>query len=447
MYAGAYAFGKTEVRTSVVNGQARKSDGHQKPREKWTVLIKDHHPGYITWEQFERNQVALSENAYMKSRMSRKSGRGGRSLLAGLLRCGQCGRMMTIRYSGHDGNTPFFRCRARTYYGVKGCASFNGWRADQAISSVLLQALEGPAVEAALEAAKRIEKQDTAWREALNLELEQAEYEARLAQRRYEAVDPDNRLVASELERRWNGTLTKVRDLKIKMEKSESVARATPAVDRETLLALAEDLPAVWNATETDMKLKQRIARILVQEIVVSFDDKKSEIVFVIHWNGGRHSELRVRKNKTGHHNRATDAEAINVIRQMSGRYPDDQIAATLNRLGFRTGYDHTWTKARIQNLRNKLELPACKSDERVPVMLTLEQAAERLQTNRTTVKRLIEEKILPATQIIPGAPWEIPEESVQSPTVLAAVKSVAVRPRIPRTENQVGQDNLFSTT
>src|SRR5215475_4167343 len=372
MYAGAYAFGKTEVRTSMVDGQARKSEGHQKPRENWTVLIRDHHPGYITWEQFERNQLVLSENAYMKSRMDRKSGRGGRSLLAGLLRCGRCGRMMTIRYSGHDGATPFFRCRARTYYGLKGCASFNGWRADQAISSELLQALEGPAVEAALEAVRRVEQQDTAWREALALELEQAEYEARLAQRRHEAVDPDNRLVASELETRWNGALVRVRELQVKMTKSESVARTAPAVDKEALLALAEDLPTVWNAPGTDMKLKQRIVRILIEEIIVSFDDKTSEVVFVIHWSGGRHSELRVRKNKTGHHNRATKAEAIEVIRQMSGRYPDEQIAATLNRLGFRTGFDHTWTKARIQNLRNKLELPACKSEERVPVMLTL---------------------------------------------------------------------------
>jgi excisionase family DNA binding protein len=447
MYAGAYAFGKTEVRTRVVGGQARKSDGHEKPRENWTVLIKDHHPGYITWEQFERNQSVLSENAYMKSRMGRKSGRGGRSLLAGLLRCGRCGRMMGIRYSGHDGNTPFFRCRARTYYGLKGCASFNGWRADQAVSRELLQALEGPAVEAALEAAGRVEQQDTAWREALALELQQAEYEARLAQRRYEAVDPDNRLVAGELETRWNSALGRVRELQAKMEKSESRVRATPAVDRESLLALAEDLPTVWNAPETDMKLKQRIARILIQEIVVDFDDEASETVFIIHWNGGRHSELRIHKNKTGHHNRATKAEAIEVIRRMSGRYEDNQIAATLNRLGFRTGYDHTWTKARIQNLRNKLELPPCNSGQRMSIMLTLEQAAERLNTNRTMIKRLIDEKILPATQVIPGAPWEIPEESVQSPAVITAVKIIAARPRIPRPEIEDGQELLFSTT
>jgi excisionase family DNA binding protein len=445
MYAGAYAFGKTEVRTIVIDGQARKSDGHQKPMERWTVLIKDHHPGYITWEQFERNQLILSENTYMESRMGRKSGRGGGSLLAGLLRCGRCGRMMGVHYSGHDGKTPSFRCRTQTNYGLKGCPIFHGWRADQAISSELLKALEGPAVEAALEASQRVAQQDTAWREALALELEQAEYEARLAQRRYEAVDPDNRLVASELETRWNSALARVRELQVKTEKSESITRAAPVVDKEALLALAEDLAAVWNAPATDMKLKQRIARILIQEIVVSFDEETSEIVLIIHWNGGRHSELRVRKNKTGHHNRTTKAEAIDVIRRMSGRYPDDQIAATLNRLGFRTAFDLTWTTLRIQTLRHRFDLPACNSSQCPPAMLTLEQAAERLRTNRKTVRRLIEKKILPATQIVPGAPWEISEESVQSSAVMEAIKRMATHPR-PRPENREGQESLFST-
>jgi excisionase family DNA binding protein len=176
----------------------------------------------------------------------------------------------------------------------------------------------------------------------------------------------------------------------------------------------------------------------------VSFDEKTSQIVFIIHWNGGRHSELRIRKNKTGYHNRATKAEAIDAIRRMSGRYPDAQIAATLNRLGFRTAFDLTWTTLRIQTLRHRFDLPACNSAH-APAMLTLEQAAEQLRINRKTVRRLIEKKILPATQIVPGAPWEISEESVQSSAVMEAIKRMATHPR-PRTENREGQESLFST-
>ena len=248
------------------------------------------------------------------------------------------------------------------------------------------------------------------------------------------------------METRWNIALARVHELKLKAEKSESITRAAPVVSKEALLALAEDLAAVWNAPATDMKLKQRIARILIQEIVVSFDEKASEIVFIIHWNGGRHSELRVRKNKTGYHNRTTRAEAIDVIRRMSGRYPDDQIAATLNLLGFRTAFGLKWTTLRIQTLRHRFDLPACNSGQCPPAILTLEQAAKRLRTNRKTVRRLIGKKILPATQVVPGAPWEISEESVQSSAVTEAIKKMTRRPR-PRPENWEAQESLFSTT
>jgi len=190
MYAGVYAFGKTEIRTTVVDGRARKTEGHRKPRESWAVLIRDHHPSYISWEQFERNQVLLSENAYMKSRMGRKSGRGGRSLLAGLLRCGRCGRMLNVSYTGPGGNTPHFDCRAMVNHGLKNCVGFTGWRPDRAVSGEILRVIEGSAVEAALEAAERVMQQDAEWRRALDLELEQACYEAGLAARRYESVDP-----------------------------------------------------------------------------------------------------------------------------------------------------------------------------------------------------------------------------------------------------------------
>ena len=208
MYAGGYAFGKTEARTKVVGGRARKTIGHFKPVENWMVLIRDHHPGYITWEQYERNQAMLADNAHMKSRMEPKAGRGGRSLLAGLLRCRRCGRMLHVAYSGTSGEVPRYHCRgAHINHGEAWCISFGGLRPDQAIAAEILKAVEGNAVEAALEAATRIAEQRSQQHQALSLELEQAHYEARLAARRYEAVDPDNRLVAAELEARWNAAL------------------------------------------------------------------------------------------------------------------------------------------------------------------------------------------------------------------------------------------------
>jgi hypothetical protein len=198
-YAGGYAFGKTEARIRVVGGRARKTIGPSKPVENWTVLIRDHHSGYITWEQYERNQALLADNAHMKSRMEPKAGRGGRSLLAGLLRCRRCGRMLHVAYSGKRSEVPRYHCRgAHINHGAAWCISFGGLRPDQAIAAEILKAVEGNAVEAAVEAATRIAEQRRQQRQALALELEQAQYEARLAARRYEAVDPDNRLVAAE---------------------------------------------------------------------------------------------------------------------------------------------------------------------------------------------------------------------------------------------------------
>jgi len=185
MYAGGYAFGKTESRTRVVNGRARKSEGHVKALDTWMVLIRDHHPGYISWEQFERNQSMLADNAHMKSRMEPKAGRGGRSLLAGLLRCRRCGRMLHVAYSGTHGEVPRYHCRgAHINHGAGWCISFGGFKPDRAVAAEILKAVEGNAIEAALEVATRVAEQQRERHQALSMELEQARYEARLAARR-----------------------------------------------------------------------------------------------------------------------------------------------------------------------------------------------------------------------------------------------------------------------
>src|SRR5947199_1878310 len=333
VYAGAYAFGKTESRTKVINGRARKSIGHLKPVGDWTVLIRDHHPSYISWEQYQRNQTMLADNAHMKSRMEPKAGRGGRSLLPGLLRCRRCGRMLHVAYSGSRNEVPRYHCRgAQINHGTDWCISFGGLKPDRDVAAEILKAVEGNAIEAALEVAARAAEQQSQRHRALSLELEQARYEARLAARRYEAVDPDNRLVAGELEARWNAALSTVGEVEERLGDNELPANASRIPDRETLCSLAQDLPAVWNSAGTDMRLKQRIVRILIEEIIADVDDTASDIVLLIHWTGGRHSELRMKKNLTGRHSRCTDLETIEVLRRMSGRFPDDQMAANLNR-------------------------------------------------------------------------------------------------------------------
>src|SRR5215467_11740226 len=216
IYAGAYAYGKTETRTKIVAGRARKSAGHRKPQSGWKVLIKDHHPSYLRWEEYERNRSMIAANTHMHSGAEPKAGRGGRALLSGLLRCRCCGRMMQVVYPG---TVVRYVCKAaRAQYGESTCISFGGLRVDAAVSHEVLEAVSGNALQAAVEAAEQVQQKRQDLRKAIELELEQARYEARLAARRYESVDPEQRLVAAELEARWNTALQKTKELESKLQ-------------------------------------------------------------------------------------------------------------------------------------------------------------------------------------------------------------------------------------
>jgi excisionase family DNA binding protein len=384
----------------------------------------------------------------MKARMQPKAGRGGKGLLAGLLRCRRCGRMLHVSYTGRRGVVLRYQCRgAQINHGEDWCISFGGLRTDEAIANEVLRAIGGNAVGAALEAADAMQRQRQEQRKSLDLELEQGRYEAKLAARRYEAVDPDNRLVAAELELRWNGALRRVQELENRLRDFDTASPSPTVPDKDILLSLAQDLPAVWNSPTADMRLKQRIVRILIQEIIADVDQEEQKIVLVIHWAGGRHSELRIEKNGLGKHQRCTGVDAIEVVRQMSGKFPDEQIAATLNRLGLRTGAGNTWSTQRVYGLRHYYQLPNNKvSHANLPV-ITLEEAAHRLGISSTSIRRLIDQKLLPATQVVACAPWEIPLEALENPALLKAVENIKKRVSAPQTLNEQNQHSLFSNS
>jgi len=299
----------------------------------------------------------------------------------------------------------------------------------------VLRAVESRAVEAALEEAERGAHERDDEGRALALELEQARYATRLAEKRYEAVDPEKRLVAAELEARWNAALEQVRELEGRLKELESRAAEIVPADRTTLLRLAEDLPSAWSDPLTDMRLKQRIVRIVINEIVADVDPHSHEIVLMIHWAGGRHSDLRVRKNRVGQHRYCTEADAVDVVRKMAGRFSDEQIATTLNMQGKKTGAGNTWNEVRVRSLRCKLRLPNFNAAQRQG-MLTLEEAATRLSVSASTVRKLIAMGILEAQQVIAYAPWEIPEARIEQAAVRAAARAMRERRFKPRCGN-----------
>lgn len=419
-YAGAYAYGKSESRTRIVDGRARKTYGHGRPMEQWSVLLWEHHEGYIDREHFERNQERLRRNAYGWPAGSSKSGRGGQALLSGLLRCRRCGRMLKVTYSN---KLIRYTCRTgNVEFGHAPCINFGARRPEAAVVAELLTAVQPIAVEAALMAEKLTQAQSDERRRALVLEHQQAEYEARLAQRRYEGVDPDNRLVAAELEARWNVALERVRACEARLQ--ADATSSPPAVEREVLMSLAADLQAVWNAASTSPRTKQRLLRTLVEEIVVDVDDSTREVILVIHWKGGQHSEIRVIKPKTGEHTCRTPEDSFSIIRDMASSWTDDHIAATLNRMGLRTGQNLGWTASRVRSVRGLNDLVGYESRIKDGRVLTMSEAAKLLGVTNHVVRKLIHRGILPAMQTIKDAPWQIKAVDLQTDDVKEAVRT-----------------------
>jgi DNA invertase Pin-like site-specific DNA recombinase len=427
VYAGAYVFGRTGNRTMIINGRARKTTGHQKPMPEWSVLIYDHHPCYIKWEEFEQNQRMISENAHMQKRMDRKSARGGRALLAGLVRCGRCGRMMRVFYGSTAGHAHRYQCRGNMdTAGGKICIGAGGIRVDRTVASQILEAVASHAVEAAIVAAERCKTADDDVRLALMKELEAVRYEASLAARRYELVDPAKRLVARELEARWNNALERVDQLEQRILGLDTAAQRRPPIDREALLNLAHDLPTAWNAPSTDARTKQRLTRILIQEVVI--DSEANQIVLVIHWTGGRHTEVRVAKVRTGRYPDDRYPSPVEVMRTIGGHWPDRELAVTMNRMRCKGSDGKSWTVARVRQLRERLGIAAFDPASIKIETITIDEAAHRLNICIGSVKRLIREGVLPATQLMPSAPWQIPAGALDTEAVKIGVRAVMQR-------------------
>ena len=425
-YAGAYVFGRTETRTRVVEGRARKTAGHRKPAAHWNVLLRDHHPGYITWPEFERNQRMLEENAHMKSQAARKAARGGRALLTGLLRCGRCGRMLRLAYGRRAHR---YQCHGAAHHAATSCIGIGGVRSDQAVSRQLLEAVAPHAIAAALKAAERARQQSDDVCGALTRELDDARYESRLAERRYQAVDPDKRLVARELEARWEAALCRNEEIETRLAAQQAGAGAPVPVDIPALLALAHDLPAVWNAPAANMSIKQRIVRILIQEVVVAVDTTAAETVLAIHWTGGRHTEVRLARVRP---HRPTPPQsgpsAAEVLRKLGGHWSDRSLAVTMNRMQCGGEPGRPWTAVRVRELRERLGIAEFDPSAPRPTLISADEAARQLSIGVGSVYQLIRDGVLPGTQLMPAAPWQIPLDALHSEAVRIGVRGIVER-------------------
>jgi excisionase family DNA binding protein len=437
-YAGAYVYGKSEKRTTLVEGRLRKSYGHGKPVDQWEVMLKEHHEAYIDWAEFERNQKQLAVNAYGRVGGA-KSGRGGRALLAGMLGCGRCGRRLVVAYTGRGVPQAVYRCdRPNLYLAQPRCFTFGGRRPDEAITRELLRVVEPMAIEAALQAERRHMEVQVDQRRIAELELQQARYEATLAERRYAACDPDNRLIAAQLEKSWEGALQRV----LACEQRLNAVEQAQSSERPELAGLAEDLAAAWDAPGVTMRARQQLLRTLVKDIVADVDDATREVVLTIHWRGGQHSQVRVTKPRSGEHGCRTPEEALAVMRSMAGKWSDQHLAATLNRMGLPTGQGKTWTAHRVSSVRMVNDIRAYRSAHKDGQWLTMSEAAAKLGVNNHRIRRLIKDGLLPAEQVVPRAPYQIRASDLLDQKVIDAAARTARPCRIDG-ENQI---SMFSS-
>jgi DNA invertase Pin-like site-specific DNA recombinase len=307
-YAGAFVYGRRQTRTTMIDGRARKTRGHHRPQQQWEVFIPNHHEGYITWEQYMENQRQIEANAGWSGRLQRATGapKKGPALLVGLMRCGVCGRPLHIKYSiTSRSRVPRYECRGdRKQCAVQRCLGFGGARVDQAVVAEVLEAIRPVGIQAALDAWDQSQNVEDEKQRALKLALEKARYEANRIERQYEATEPENRLVAAELEKRWNAALAHVADLEARIYEAKNKTVPLGEEQRQQLVSLGEDLEQLWDHPGCPTTLKKRILRTVLKEIVATEAGDPPQILLKLHWTGGVHTELVLRKNQTGHHNR-----------------------------------------------------------------------------------------------------------------------------------------------
>jgi DNA invertase Pin-like site-specific DNA recombinase len=438
VYAGAYVFGRSVAQVTLQEGRKRIVRTRKNDRDQWRVLIRDHHESYISWEIFEHNQGIIAHNANMMGEQVSGSIRRGQALLGGILRCGHCTRRLRVAYGGNQGITGRYECRgAKIVEGTSGCISFGAPRVDEAVGEELLHRVQPLGIEAALHAIETQQGAGDDVRRHVELALEQARYEASLARRKYDAVDPLNRLVAAELERRWNESLLAVERIEEQLAAlTLAAAQRLSEAERERLLTLGGDLHRVWHHPGASVETRKRILRTVIKEVVARVEG--DQIHLKLHWQGGDHTALVVPRNRRGYHRFVTDTSLTDLIRSLARLIPDASIAALLNRLGKRTVKGNTWNAVRVRAFRDDHDIAVYRDGERAERdEVNLEEGARLLQVDPMYVLRLIHRKILSAQQPCVGAPWSIRRSDLTSSTVQRALTQNQYHRPLTANENQ----------
>ncbi len=411
-YAGAYAYGRSRHERYVdASGQIRKRV-RRLPRAQWAVLIRDHHPGFIDWATYEAIQERLATNTHPLPHTAGGAAREGAALLQGLAVCGHCGRRLHTHYRGRHG-TPGYHCAGKTVVNGRGlyCLSVGGVQIDAAVAGAFLQALAPAAVQAMVRAAEQIENDRDAALGQWRLALERARYAAQCAERRYRAVDPENRLVARGLEAEWERSLGALAAAEAELaHRSAQQPRTLSPQERQRLEALGTDLEQVWNAPTTTDRDRKGLLRSLLEEVVVAVNREQASARLTLRWRGGAITTLEIPLPRSHPPALRTDEDTIDLVRRLAVHYPDAIVAGVLNRQGRRTVRGERFTASQVGNLRRYWKIPRFQPPATAPAepALTIQDAAQILEVAPSTLHRWLNDGFIAGEQDTPGAPWRI---------------------------------------
>jgi len=412
-YAGAYVYGRSkQVRT--VDSDGKIHIGRTTvPSSEWKVMLKAHHPGYITWEQFEENQSKLQENTLMRPKGEASAVlRDGRGLLHGLLRCGKCGRRMSVCYPTKQDSVRYDCSRkSEAVEGQGVCQSVGGMRIEKAVVEVFLQTMEPSSMEIAVAAVDNLENAQDAVLRQIEDQLADARYQAERARRQYDAVEPENRKVARTLETAWNERLAHVAEIEERIDHHRG-QRPAPlnAAEKERLLRLGVEVRSIWNAATTTSREKKQLLRAAFEAVFVRMDRETREACLTLAWQGGATTELKVRLPRVGEHSVIDDEKLVVEVRGMATRMTDKQIARALTARGVRSATGLPFSVERVVAFRQRHGIEAHReepSDAGEPEY-TAQEAARELGVTHPTILRWLQEGFLLGEQVAPYAPWQI---------------------------------------
>jgi DNA invertase Pin-like site-specific DNA recombinase len=414
-YAGAYVYGRTKSRQRPLPGQAPRVKGStlQVKRDDWPTILQEHPPGYINWPQFRRNLEQLDDNRTFEPDQRRGAVREGGALLQGLVACGVCGRRMTVRYMP-DGIRPIYVCaQLHKDFAGKTCQCMRGDGIDAAVAQLLLAAIEPAQLTIALEAVEHLEAQARAIDHQWHLRLERARYEADLARRRYQEVEPENRLVARSLERDWNEKLSVLAQLERDATEVAPVASShVSEAERQGILKLVHDLPAVWQAATTTHAERKQVVRLLIKDVTLTKLETTMRID--VRWQPHACSTLEVPRPTQAYVIRRTAPEVIERVRQLARDHTASQIAERLHDEGYLRSQGGAFSASKVEWLRYaygiKSACPlgpaACPTGQRGDGRYSTQAAAVQLNVSVSTIVDWCKAGKLDGIQVAPRGPW-----------------------------------------